>query len=233
MRRESGRTFDPVILAKFLEIIDELEVSLPVLSPRPSSLIGSEPLSIGTGHLIEAGLGARTRTEKALRDISAAQREVLSLYEISQTLGSSLKLSEVLPIVATKLENIQLHNPGITFRGERLRAAYVMGAAKQTRGGVGVGEGGAGWVAEHRQVLIGGSPLADLERSLGAKAAAYRSTAIFPLLQDDTLVGTLALYSEEDCAYSTDEVRLLETISSHAASALQNALVFERTQNRR
>jgi diguanylate cyclase (GGDEF)-like protein len=79
-------------------------------------------------------------------------------------------------------------------------------------------------------VLIGGSPLADLEATLGQKVTAYRSTAIFPLLQESTLVGTLALYSEEDCGYSADEVRLLETISSHAASALQNALVFERTQ---
>jgi HD-GYP domain-containing protein (c-di-GMP phosphodiesterase class II) len=44
MRRESGRTFDPVVLAKFLEVVDELEVSLPVLTLRPSSLVGVEPL---------------------------------------------------------------------------------------------------------------------------------------------------------------------------------------------
>jgi diguanylate cyclase (GGDEF)-like protein/putative nucleotidyltransferase with HDIG domain len=234
MRRESGRTFDPVILAKFLEVIDELEISLPVLSPRPASLIGAEPLVVGTAHLLEAGLGARTRTEKALRDISAAQREVLSLYEISQTLGSSLKLSEVLPIVATKLENIANFTTLVIYlsEGSKLRAAYVLGRHAEAIKGLemGVSEGGAGWVAEHRQVLIGGSPLADLERSLGPNAAAYRSTAIFPLLQEDNLVGTLALYSEEDCGYSADEVRLLETISCHAASALQNALVFERTQ---
>jgi diguanylate cyclase (GGDEF)-like protein len=85
-------------------------------------------------------------------------------------------------------------------------------------------------VAEHRQLLIGGSPLADLERSLGQKATAYRSTAIFPLQCQGLLVGTLALYSEEECAYSADEVRLFETISAHAAAALQNALAFERTQ---
>jgi len=93
-----------------------------------------------------------------------------------------------------------------------------------------VAEGGAGWVAEHRQVLIGGSPLADLQRPLGLAAAAYRSTAIFPLEHDNTLVGTLALYSEEDRGYSADEVRLLETISRHTATAVRNALAFERTQ---
>jgi diguanylate cyclase (GGDEF)-like protein len=95
---------------------------------------------------------------------------------------------------------------------------------------VAFGETGTGWVAEHRQVLIGGSPLADLERPLGAGAAAYRSTAVFPLLREDALVGALALYCEEACGYSADEVRLLETISGHAAAALHNALAFERTQ---
>ncbi|HEV8484081.1 MAG TPA: HD domain-containing phosphohydrolase [Blastocatellia bacterium] len=236
MRRESGRTFDPVVLAKFLEVVDELEVGLPVLTLRPSSLVGIEPMSVGTANLVEAGIGlsAGTRTEKALRDISAAQREVLSLYEISQTLGSTLKLSEVLPIVATKLELIANFTTLVIYlsEGNRLRAAYAIGKHAEAIKGLEmmVGDGGAGWVAEHKQVLIGGSPLADLEATLGQKVTAYRSTAIFPLLQESTLVGTLALYSEEDCGYSADEVRLLETISSHAASALQNALVFERTQ---
>ncbi|HWC77212.1 MAG TPA: diguanylate cyclase, partial [Blastocatellia bacterium] len=236
MQRESGRTFDPSVLAKFLQVIDELELSLPVLSIRPTALVGVEPVNLGSNYPVDAGIGAgaRTRTEKALRDISAAQREVLSLYEISQTLGSTLKLSEVLPIVAAKLENIANFTTLVIYlaEGNRLRSAYAIGKNAEALKGpeLVVGEGGAGWVAEHRQVLIGGSPLADLERTLGQKANSYRSAAIFPLVQDDSLIGTLALYSEGDCGYSADEVRLLETITSHAASALQNALVFERTQ---
>jgi diguanylate cyclase (GGDEF)-like protein len=95
---------------------------------------------------------------------------------------------------------------------------------------MGFGDGGAGWVAEHRQVLIGGSPLADLQRPLGLAAAAYRSTAIFPLEHAGSLVGTLALYCEEDRGYSPDEVRLLVTISHHTATAVHNALAFERTR---
>lgn len=234
LRRESGRTFDPSILEKFLEIIASLEDNLPALNLGPVSLIGVEP--VGTDQLIEPNIkhAPRTRTEKALRDIAAAQREVLSLYEISQTLGSTLKLSDVLPIVAAKLEYIANFTTLVIYlaEGNCLRAAYAIGKNAQAIKGLEVafGEGGAGWVSAHRQVLIGGSPLADLERPLGPLAAAYRSTAIFPLLREETLIGTLALYCEEDRGYSADEVRLLETISSHAAAAVHNALVFERTQ---
>jgi diguanylate cyclase (GGDEF)-like protein/putative nucleotidyltransferase with HDIG domain len=234
MRREATHTFDPVVLVKFFEVIDSIEENMPAVNPPAVSIPGIE--TEHTDRFIEPSfaIGPRTRTEKALRDIASAQREVLSLYEISQTLGSTLKLSEVLPIVAAKLENIANFTTLVIYlaEGKRLRAAYAIGKNAGPLKGceIYVGEGGTGWVAEHRQVLIGGSPLADLEAHIGHAATAYRSTAIFPLLKDDTLIGTLALYSEEDHGYSTDEVRLLETIAAHAAAAVSNALVFERTQ---
>ena len=235
MRAESSHTFDPSILSKFIEVIESLEFNLGALDARPVSLPGIELLS--TDCFLDRSLCVepRTRTERALLDIAAAQREVLSLYEISQTLGSTLKLSEVLPIVAAKLENVANFTTLAIYLadGNRLRAAYVIGKNAELLKGyeVGMGEGGGvGWVGEHRQVLIGGSPLADLERPLGAAAAGYRSTALFPLLHEETLVGALAFYCEEGCGYSADEVRMLETISSHAAVAAHNALTFERTQ---
>lgn len=233
MRGEAGRTFDPAILDIFLENIDSLDEQLPV-SSRPVSLFGVEAVAADGPPEQSFGLGARTPTEKALRDIAAAQREALSLYEISQTLGSTLKLSEILPIVAAKLENIANFTTLVIYLadGNRMQAACVTGRNAEALKGLEIafGEGGAGWVAEHRQVLIGGSPLADLQRALGMAAAAYHSTAIFPLEHDDNLIGTLALYCEEDRGYSADEVRLLETISRHTATAIHNALAFERTQ---
>ncbi|HXG91460.1 MAG TPA: HD domain-containing phosphohydrolase [Blastocatellia bacterium] len=234
MRREAGRAFDPVILEKFFEIIDTLETTLPTLVARPVTLFGVEP--VATDSLIDYSFGPppSTRAEKALRDISSAQREALSLYEIAQTLGSTLKLNEVLPIVASKLETIANFTTLVIYlaEGRLLRAAYVIGKNAEALKGIEIpaGEGGIGWVCEHHQALIGGSPLADLERPLGHSAARYNSTAIIPLLHAGELVGGFALYSEENRGYTTDEVRLLETISSHAATAIHNALQFERTQ---
>jgi diguanylate cyclase (GGDEF)-like protein/putative nucleotidyltransferase with HDIG domain len=234
MGGERGRMFDPALLDQFFAIIDTLEEHLPALPAQAVSFLGVEPLT--TGRLLDDGLSfpPRTRAEKALRDITAAQGEVLSLYEIAQTLGSTLKLSEVLPVVAAKLEHIANFTTQVIYltKGDCLRVAYAIGKNAEALKGwqMAVGEGGAGWVAEHRQILIGGSPLADLERPLGGLAAAYRSTAIFPLLHEGETVGALALYCEADSGYSTDELRLLETIAAHAASAIHNALAFERTQ---
>src|SRR6185369_1566460 len=96
MRGEMGRTFDPAILEVFLAKVYELDEQVPTVSARPVSLAGVEPIAAEAVLEQSFGLGARTPTEKALRDISSAQREALSLYEISQTLGSTLKLSEIL-----------------------------------------------------------------------------------------------------------------------------------------
>jgi diguanylate cyclase (GGDEF)-like protein/putative nucleotidyltransferase with HDIG domain len=234
MRNEAGRTFDPAILARFLEIVETLDDELSALAARTASMIGLRQAINAPQREESFGPATRGRTEQALHDISAAQREALSLYEISQTLGSSLKIAQVLPIIATRLETIASFTTLVIYLAEEdhLRAAYVVGknaeALKEMR--MAVGEGGAGWVAQKREVLLGGSPLADLERPLGMLAAAYHSTAIFPLLHEDALVGALALYCEENYGYSADEVRLLETISMHAALAVHNALVFERTE---
>lgn len=234
MRREAGRTFDPGILETFFNAIGELEEHIP--APDLQALPAIERGDADAGRLMEYGLGQapKTRTEKALRDIATAQREAYSLYEISQTLGSTLKLSEVLAIVATKLENVANFTTLVIYLTEekRLRVAYAMGRNAASLKGLEMemrGDGN-GWVARHRQVLIGGNPMADLEAHLGGEAGDYHSSAIFPLLRGEILIGTLALYSEENRGYSSDEVRLLETISHHAAVAIDNALAFERTQ---
>jgi diguanylate cyclase (GGDEF)-like protein/putative nucleotidyltransferase with HDIG domain len=243
MRMEAGRTFDPDLLDTFINVILSLECFVEPVATEPTH---SHQLRLPNLDLVSSDAASRrvelapkTPVEKALRDIAAAQREVLSLYEISQTLGSALRLSDVLPIIAAKLENIANFTTLVIYLAEAnlLRAVYVTGKNADALKGVeiSIGDGEAGWVAQHRQALIASNPSGEVSRRdliqpLGVLARVYRSAGIFPLLKEDVLVGALALYSEEECGYSADEVRLLETISGHAAVAVYNALAFERTE---
>ena len=239
MRRESGQTFDPVLLEKFFDVLplivgdEPLSVlSTPQHSPYPTLLDmdSREPVHVNDG----ISITHKSPAEQALRNITAAQKEVLSLYEISRTLGSALSLPEVLAIIATKVGHIADFGTLVIylFEAGSLRAAHISGKnADRIKGlEIKMGEGHAGWVAEHRQVLITSNANEDLASILGASVSMYRSEAVFPLLRDDSLVGALALYSEEDRGHSADEVRLLETICGHAATAVYNALAFERSQ---
>src|SRR5262249_23453424 len=129
MKNECGVTFDPDILACFIEHIDEITADLPLVVDPPVLLEGVGFTAVEPSPSRGFGLAPANATEKALLDIASAQREVLSLYEISQTLGSTLKLSEVLPIIGAKLEHVASFTTLVIYlmRGSRLEAKHATG----------------------------------------------------------------------------------------------------------
>ncbi|MDQ2938232.1 MAG: sensor domain-containing diguanylate cyclase, partial [Acidobacteriota bacterium] len=58
----------------------------------------------------------------------------------------------------------------------------------------------------------------------------YKGVLVSPLLREDGAFGAITLYSKSRTSYSTEHVRLLESVCQHASSALNNALTFEKTK---
>jgi len=58
----------------------------------------------------------------------------------------------------------------------------------------------------------------------------FRGVLVSPLLREDGAFGAISLYSQSRTSYSTEHVRLLESVCQHASSALNNALTYERTR---
>jgi diguanylate cyclase (GGDEF)-like protein len=53
---------------------------------------------------------------------------------------------------------------------------------------------------------------------------------VAPLIREDGAFGAITLYSKTRTTYSTEQVRLLESVAHHASTALNNALTYERTK---
>jgi diguanylate cyclase (GGDEF)-like protein len=51
-----------------------------------------------------------------------------------------------------------------------------------------------------------------------------------PLLREEGAFGAITLYSGAHAPYTTEHARLLESVALHASSALNNALMFEKTK---
>ena len=49
-------------------------------------------------------------------------------------------------------------------------------------------------------------------------------------MREDGAFGAITLYSKSRTSYTTEHVRLLESVCQHAASALNNAMTFEKTK---
>jgi diguanylate cyclase (GGDEF)-like protein len=94
-----------------------------------------------------------------------------------------------------------------------------------------VGDGISGWVIANGRSMCNASPELDLVGVPEDPAKQYRGVLVSPLLREDGAFGAITLYSKSRTSYSSEHVRLLESVCQHASSALNNALTFEKTKD--
>jgi len=90
------------------------------------------------------------------------------------------------------------------------------------------------WVFEHQQPLV--IPSLDRETRFPRmveflKSKGFRSICSLPLTTVHRRIGSLAVASSRDNAYSRDEVRFLSLVAGQAALAIDDALNFEASRN--
>jgi diguanylate cyclase (GGDEF)-like protein/putative nucleotidyltransferase with HDIG domain len=231
MKRESQK-FDPRVFAKFLEIIDELEEEMNKAEVRELKFEAKEfqdkkrmPDIVGVP---EAKIFTTT--------ISAHQREVFNLFEILQTIGSSLSRNDTLTIIAAKLEKIVPFNTLVIYllddsRGV-LTPAFAIGqnAEHFKRLSIEVGTRLAGWVAANNRILYNVHPGPDTMLLPEEVRGQYQVSMLAPLAHEDRPLGTIALYWSEAEKYDDDHVRMMEIVANRSSIALYNAIKFEETQ---
>ena len=93
-----------------------------------------------------------------------------------------------------------------------------------------VGDGITGWVIANSRSMCNASPELDLVGVDEEIAKQYRGILVCPLLREDGSFGAITLLSKSRTSYTTEHVRLLESVCQHASSALNNALTFEKTK---
>jgi diguanylate cyclase (GGDEF)-like protein/putative nucleotidyltransferase with HDIG domain len=175
------------------------------------------------------------RRSSVFSDITSAHREVYALYEIAQTLGSSLRLAEVLDLVVTRIGQVVPYHSCVFYMledgSDLLSARFVSGAnADLLRGrSVRVGDGVTGWAAAHRSDRFSASPDLDLQGS-GIDPAAYSTVAAFPVCHDGRLLGVITLYFPRGVPCLDDHIRMMDIIARLLAGAVFNSTVFAETQ---
>jgi diguanylate cyclase (GGDEF)-like protein/putative nucleotidyltransferase with HDIG domain len=242
LRNMMGSAFDPRVVEKFIEhveefdrLIDNEDIQEQVASERPS--VDTETKTKPDAGLASDILGTpEDDSSSGFRSISEAQREVFALHEIAQTIGSSLNLSDTVTLVANKLKAIVPFDSCIIFvvdeRSGKATAAHAAGedADLFSRRRMNVGDGITGWVIANSRSMCNASPELDLVGIPDDIAKQYRGVLVSPLLREDGAFGAISLYSKSRTSYTTEHVRLLESVCQHASSALNNALTYEKTK---
>jgi diguanylate cyclase (GGDEF)-like protein/putative nucleotidyltransferase with HDIG domain len=239
LRSMVGTAFDPKVVEMFTSHVEEFDRLID--SQDIQEQVASAPSAdTETSTKPDAGLapdilGVYEETS-GFRSISEAQREVFALHEIAQTIGSSLNLSDTVTLVANKLRAIVpfdtcviylVHDPS----GKAI-AAHVVGEEVEVfkRRRINIGDGITGWVIANSRSMCNASPDLDLVGVPEEIVKRFRGVLVSPLQRDDGAFGAIALYSQSRTSYTSEHVRLLESVCQHASSALNNALTYEKTR---
>jgi diguanylate cyclase (GGDEF)-like protein/putative nucleotidyltransferase with HDIG domain len=235
MEQEAGKALDPEAVAAFLRILPGLRVEAERsdLARRRLSLA---PPAEGLPMLGTPRAAAAEAAPTVFEHIAVAHREIYALYEIAQTMGTSLGVGETMAHIASKLTSLVPFSACALFlyadKSDMLYCRFAAGTDADLLQQLAVrsGTGLTGWVARNRRPVVNARPGTDFEAAGSDARTSLESALVCPLVYGDTVIGTLAVYHTTPGFYRDDHRRLLDRVCDQAAAVIHNAVVFEQTQ---
>ena len=230
IRSGSGTMYDPAVVRLFLEYLPKFEAEIrrqrkEVRASRAK--LEGKPAS---------GAPKKDSDQVVFAHIRNAHREVITLYEIAQTIGNSLDLRDMFAVFSSRLQDIVSYTTCVLYLQKPnsidVEAVHVSGLNAERLKGCSIilGSGVTGWVVSNRQPMYNCDPRLDLAAARIELETPYCSVIAVPLLKGDEVLGALTLYSAEVSAYEPDHLRLVEAVAKLAADAISNALHHGKTE---
>jgi diguanylate cyclase (GGDEF)-like protein/putative nucleotidyltransferase with HDIG domain len=230
LRHEAGKALDPRAVEQFIALI-------PTLRQRTLGADSSVPaLATVERRRQETEAPAATDRLTVFDDITHAHREMYALYQIAQTMGTSLGVSDTMSLIGSKLANLVPFSACALFlfndATETLHCRFATGTDSELLQQLALraGQGLTGWVARNRRPLVNARPSADLEAVGSSVETTLQSSLVCPLIVGERFIGTLAVYHTTPSFYRDDHRRLLDRVCEQAGAVIHNAMVFEQTQ---
>jgi sigma-B regulation protein RsbU (phosphoserine phosphatase) len=155
------------------------------------------------------------------------------LYEVSREITSILDREELLRRVAERIKKIVKYDVFSVMlwneQTQHLESIFAMrcGDSIPARPRVPLHKGLTGTAAGQRRVLRINDVTEDPRYIYCESGVVARSELVVPLLLRDRLIGVLDLESSEPHAFTMEHERMLTTLSSFVAVALENARLYE------
>jgi diguanylate cyclase (GGDEF)-like protein/putative nucleotidyltransferase with HDIG domain len=225
IEQEAGKALDPRAVAAFVRVLPQVRMEVEEKERK------SGP--------VDAASAQATRNDRGkssvFNDIAIAHGEIYALYQIAQTMGTSLGVSDTMALIASKLTSLVPFSACTLFLYDEntnlLTCRFATGTDFELmqqltlKGGQGI----TGWVARNRRPLVNARPSGDLEAAGSSLPTALQSALVCPLLLGDQVIGTLAVYHTTASFYGDDHRRLLDRVCEQAAAVIHNSIVFEQT----
>jgi diguanylate cyclase (GGDEF)-like protein/putative nucleotidyltransferase with HDIG domain len=234
LRQEAGKALDPRVVQTFLTVMPTLREEADRAAADVSTATTAIAASLAAPEGTPADSGAARST--VFDDIAHAHREIYALYQIAQTMGTSLGVSDTMALISSKLTNLVPFSACALFLynedADTLHCRFATGVDSELIQQLALrsGQGLTGWVARNRRPLVNARPSTDLEAAGSNLGTALQSALVCPLIVGERFIGTLAVYHTSASFYRDDHRRLLDRVCEQAGAVIHNAIVFEQTQ---
>jgi diguanylate cyclase (GGDEF)-like protein len=159
-------------------------------------------------------------------------KDLQVFHDVARALTSSLDLDSILGAIMQQMK--QFFEPeswSLLIVDEEQHNLYYAVAAGKSSGDrnlrVGMGEGIAGWVAEHGEPVIVAEPAKDPRFT---PASQVRSAICIPLRSRDCTLGVIELLNYRASTLTNETMAFLQVLCDYAAIAIQNVRAVERIQ---
>ncbi|MGI6295434.1 MAG: diguanylate cyclase [Armatimonadota bacterium] len=218
----SGSAFDPAVVEAFLAIQPQLRAAETMLQ---KGAIDGE---------------LKDLTCPAVNTIAQANKELISLFDLAQTLSSTLEIDEVLALLAHRTRRMVQGSTCVVFMRDkhhpkRMVANTAVGRFEDAFSGTRVryGKGITGRVAKYGEPRSGHFDPNDLifNRGIAIADLDFKSCVSVPMVSFGEVLGTINIYDVIRRTFTDDELRILAFVAHQAAIALQNARAFEEARD--
>lgn len=230
-----GRGEPPPDALSILSQEVELEADVLRQLVRESTAAGAEQVDAARG-LLRSIAGVLSDLCRRHAESQRQVRELSTLREVASLLTSTTDLQERLDLL-TRITTEALGVKGCLIRlldedGDELlvKSVHNLSRAYLEKGPVRLADSAMDQEALREGVAIVADVIHD-PRSLYPREAAQEglcSMLCVPLRNKGRAIGTIRAYTAQPHEFTEDEVRLFEAIASHAASAIENAALYER-----
>ncbi|HKY31269.1 MAG TPA: sensor domain-containing diguanylate cyclase, partial [Candidatus Polarisedimenticolia bacterium] len=172
-----------------------------------------------------AAARARARRLSVLSDIAQAANSVLEPRKVME-----IVMQRAQELIRTEAWALLLLDEKDNMLSFEMAMGGKLAAMKDTR--VRLGEGIAGWVAQHKKPLVVNDVLRDrrfdprLDRRTGFTT---RSVLCAPLVSRGRIIGAVELINKKRGRFHAEDLEMLTTLAEPGAIAIENAILYQRS----
>jgi hypothetical protein len=228
--RESGKAYDPSIVAVFLQNIEEIETAGHNVRIDDNDLWGlKEPQQSATQNVRNLQKVQPTLTYgKALSGVVDVQRELYSVFEFTRAEIRCLTPKDIYTFMGSKLSNLITFDAAVFYTADlvdqSVTATHIVGQEVQGLVGLRLGleQKLTGWVAANNQSLCNLPPFPDFLKCKEPQPS-FQMSAIAPINRGGKVLGAISLYRKNAEKFDEESFRRLEIIASQTAFALSKS----------